>query len=87
VGADRRTLSEGEAHTLKNDVRRPVPVWAIAVISCVCLAVLGYFGWRALFGHDSAPGPPKKVYPGMYDIRDAARAGSAKPQGEASNGP
>ena len=68
--------------------RRNVPAWAIVAVAVVSIGLFGYFGWKAAFGRDGEVGPPKKVYPGMYDLRaEAAKMRAAKEQEGAQNGP
>lgn len=68
--------------------QRDVPGWAFVAIACLGVVILGYVGWRVFAGGSPEVGPPKKVYPGMYDLRaEAAKARAAKEQGTLQNGP
>lgn len=72
----------------KDMAQRDVPVWAFLAIACIGVVILGYVGWRTFAGGSAEVGPPKRVYPGMYDLRaEAAKARAAREQGTQQNGP
>lgn len=72
----------------KDMSQRDVPAWAFVAIACLGVVILGYVGWRTFIRSNADVGPPKKVYPGMYDLRaEAAKARAAKEQGTLQNGP
>lgn len=50
-------------------IRKELPFWALPAVIVLGLLVLGLVTWRAVTGNNEATGPVKKVYPGMYDIR------------------
>jgi len=49
-----------------------VPPWMLILVSVLGVGLLGYFGWHAITGTESAPGPPLKIAPGTYDLRAEA---------------
>lgn len=58
---------------------REVPRWLVMSAAAVGLLALVYFGGKILAGHAPDPGPPKRVYPGMYNLRaEAARMRAAQ---------
>jgi hypothetical protein len=63
AGTEEKTMSQS------NVAHRAVPPWALVTIAALAVILLGYFGWHTLTGYEAAPGPPKRVYPGMYDLR------------------
>jgi hypothetical protein len=66
-----RSLSEWEA-----------PRWVVVVAAIGGLLALVYAGSRAVTGRAADPAPPRRVYPGMYDIRaEAAKLRAAQPYG------
>ena len=73
--------------TANNMTRKIVPLWVIITIACLGILVLGYFGKNALTGTEAEVGSPKKVYPGMYDIRAEAAKMREKEAGKSQNGP
>ncbi len=44
----------------------------LILVSVLGVGLLGYFGWHAITGTESAPGPPLKIAPGTYDLRAEA---------------
>ena len=72
-----------------NNKREPreVSPWILIALSAIGLVLLVYFGWQAISGREGDPGPPKKVYPGMYDLRKEAQSHATKGQGASQNGP
>ena len=58
---------------MKNGATRDVPSWAIAAALTATLLIAVYFGVNVVTGRAADPAPPKKVYPGMYDLRAEAR--------------
>jgi hypothetical protein len=61
---------------------REVPRWVVVSAAVAGLTALVYFGGRIFTGHAAAPGPPLKVYPGMYDLRaEVARMRAAQQNG------
>jgi len=63
---------------------RELPRWLVVSAAVAGLLVLGYFGGKILMGRAAEPAPPKRVYPGMYDIRaEAARMRATQQNGAA----
>lgn len=54
------------------------PRWIVIASVLVIVGGVIYFGRNAVTGHEAAPRPPKKVYPGMYDLRAEAQKFQAK---------
>jgi hypothetical protein len=74
-GLAKKSLSEREA-----------PRWLILIVAIVGVSVLAYFGGQALMGRTGEPGPRKKVYPGMYDLRaEVAKMRAAHQSGDVPN--
>ena len=72
---------------LKNLALQNAPRWAVVTIAVCSLLALGYGGWVAATGREGEVGPPKKVYPGMYDLRaEVAKMRAAKERGAMPNG-
>jgi hypothetical protein len=72
AGTEEKTMSQSKlAH-------RAVPPWALVTLAALAVILLGVFGWHTLTGYEAAPGPPKRVYPGMYDLRAAVAKRSAR---------
>lgn len=68
-------------------LRAVSPRWLV-MVACLAIVVLGYFGWQAVAGREADPGPPKKVYPGMYDLRaEVAKMRAAKAKEASPHGP
>jgi hypothetical protein len=77
----------GSVSPNKRLAAREVPRWLIAVIAVVGAVILVYWGGQALLGREGEPGPRKKVYPGMYDLRaEVAKMRAANQAGGISNG-
>lgn len=65
---------------------RDVPQWVFVSATVAVLLIVAYFGSKAISGRAADPGPPRKVYPGMYDLRgEAARMRAAQQNGAAMN--
>jgi hypothetical protein len=68
---------------MTNRSGRDVPPWVIAAALVATVAVVAFFGFNAVNGHAPDPGPSKKVYPGMYDLRaEAAKAQAVQGNGQ-----
>lgn len=64
------------------------PRWLVIVSLSLLAACLVYFGRNAIAGYAADPGPPKKVYPGMYDLRaEAAKMRAAQESAEPNVAP
>lgn len=61
----------------------PRTLLAVALVGAV---LLSYLGWRAFAGSNDAPGPPKKVTAGMYDLRAEAAKARVNQAGAVPNG-
>jgi hypothetical protein len=56
---------------------REIPAWLMPAAVVVGLIVIVFLAVRALTGPSvETPGPPRKVYPGMYDFKKEASEGN-----------
>jgi len=63
---------------------RELPRWLVVSTAVAGLLLLGYLGGKIFMGRSGDPAPPKRVYPGMYDIRaEAARMRATQQNGAA----
>jgi hypothetical protein len=66
---------------------RELPRWVVVSAAVAGLVALVYFGGKFITGHAADPAPPRKVYPGMYNLRaEAARMRAAQQNAPRPNG-
>ena len=66
---------------------RELPQWVVVSAAVAGLLALVYFGGKVITGRAADPAPPRRVYPGMYDLRaEAARMRAAPQNGSSANG-
>lgn len=72
---------------IKSLSEREAPRWVVVCALGAGLLLLVYAGSKAISGHAADPAPPKRVYPGMYDLRaEAAKMRAAQQNAAATNG-
>lgn len=77
----------GRSNEKKSLTSREAPRWLLVVMAILGVTTLGYFGFQAVMGREGEPGPRRKVYPGMYDLRaEAAKMRASQQAGSAPNG-
>jgi hypothetical protein len=71
----------------RNLAEREAPRWVVMSVAVAALVILAYFGSKAISGRAADPAPPRRVYPGMYDLRaEAARMRAAQQNRATPNG-